>query len=115
MVRAVETGDPDSEVFIAEQEGKAAGCLHILAATDFFGLRHAHVSVIATSAAAEGTGIGRALMVHAEEWARRRNLRLLTLNVFAANTRARRFYEKAGFAPEFLKYAKPIEPHRREE
>ena len=33
---------------------------------------------------------------------------LLTLNVFAANERARRFYERAGLAPEMLKYAKPL-------
>jgi RimJ/RimL family protein N-acetyltransferase len=33
---------------------------------------------------------------------------LLTLNVFDGNTRARRFYESAGFAPETLKYAKEL-------
>ena len=64
--------------------------------------------MIATTAAAEGSGVGRALMAHAEEWTRHRDLPLLTLNVFASNTRARRFYEKAGFDPEFLKYAKPM-------
>ena len=36
---------------------------HILETTDFFGLRHGHVSVLATTAAAEGTGIGRALTI----------------------------------------------------
>jgi ribosomal protein S18 acetylase RimI-like enzyme len=75
---------------------------------DFFGRHHAHISVIATSEAAEGTGVGRALMEYAEQWARKRNLTLLTLHVFAANARARRFYEKAGMAPEFLKYAKEL-------
>ena len=108
MVRAVNAADPDAEVFIAEQNGAPAGCLYIEATTDFFGLRHAHISVIATSAAAEGTGVGRALMSHAEEWTRRRNLPLLTLNVFASNVRARRFYEKGGFDQELLKYAKPM-------
>lgn len=76
--------------------------------TDFFGRHHAHISVIATTAAAEGTGVGRALMEFAEAWARERHLPLLTLHVFAANTRARRFYERAGMAPEFLKYAKEL-------
>lgn len=108
MVNAVRAANPDAEVFIAERNGEAAGCLHIFETTDFFGLKHAHISVIATSASAEGTGVGRALMTHAEEWTRRRNLPLLTLNVFAANTHARRFYEKAGFDAEFLKYAKPM-------
>jgi RimJ/RimL family protein N-acetyltransferase len=32
----------------------------------------------------------------------------LTLNVFDANARARRFYERAGFTPEVVKYVKPL-------
>ncbi len=108
MVLAVRAGDPDAEVFIAERDGEPAGCLHIHATTDFFGLRHAHISVVATSAGAEGTGVGRSLMDHAEQWTRTRQLPLLTLNVFASNLHAREFYEKAGFDAEFVKYAKPI-------
>jgi ribosomal protein S18 acetylase RimI-like enzyme len=95
-------------VFVAEREGKPVGCLHVLATTDFFGLPHAHVSVIATSATAEGSGVGTALLEHAEAWARSRELPLMTLNVFAANTRACQFYERAGMNIEFVKYAKPI-------
>jgi ribosomal protein S18 acetylase RimI-like enzyme len=108
MRTAVRGNRPDDEVFLAFRESAAVGCLHILATTDFFGKRHAHVSVLATSQAAEGSGVGRALMAHAEEWARRRHLSLLTLNVFAANERARRFYERQGFTPETVKYVKPV-------
>ncbi|MEO6213365.1 MAG: GNAT family N-acetyltransferase [Vicinamibacterales bacterium] len=114
MLRAVQAAHVDDEVFIAERAERAeqacepAGCLHIFAVIDFFGLHHAHVSVIATSSAAEGCGVGRALLTHAEDWARARGLRLLTLNVFASNTRARRFYERAGMSVEFVKYAKAI-------
>jgi len=32
--------------------------------------------------------------------------------MFAGNARARRFYEKAGFVEEMIKYAKPIIPRR---
>jgi GNAT superfamily N-acetyltransferase len=108
MLAAVRARHRDDEVFVAEREGAPVGCLHILAATDFFGRRHAHISVIATVAAAEGSGIGRALMAHAEAWARARAFSLITLNVFAANARARRLYEATGFSPEVLKYAKPL-------
>lgn len=108
MIAAVEAGQADEQVFIAERDGEPAGCLHILADTDFFGRRHAHISVVATTAAAEGSGVGRALLAHAEAWARERGLPLLTLNVFAGNARARRVYERASFAPEILKYAKPL-------
>jgi ribosomal protein S18 acetylase RimI-like enzyme len=109
MIAAVHDGSPDNQVWLAERDGVAAGCLHVLLTTDFFGTRHAHVSVIATTAAAEGSGVGRLLMAHAEAWARERGQSLLTLNVFAANARAQRFYERAGMAPEMLRYAKRLE------
>jgi len=108
MVDALRAGHPDAEVFIAERDAAVAGCLHLVVASDFFGRRHAHVSVIATSQAAEGTGVGRALMEFADEWARGRQLPFITLNVFAANTRARRLYEKSGYGVELLNYAKPL-------
>ena len=108
MIAAVAAGDPDNDVLIAERDGKVVGCLHVLAVTDFFGLRHGHVSVIATTDAAEGSGVARALMAHAERWTTERGLPLLTLNMFAGNARARRFYEVAGFEVEMVKYAKVV-------
>jgi ribosomal protein S18 acetylase RimI-like enzyme len=108
MMDAVADGRDDSEVFIAERGGRPIGCLHILEMKDFFGDRHGHVSVLATAADAEGSGVGRALMAHAEQWTARRGLRLMTLNVFAGNARARRFYDRNGFEVEMLKYAKPV-------
>lgn len=108
MMKAVRAGHQDDEVLIAERDGTPVGCLHMISALDFFGRRHAHVSVIAVSEAVEGTGVGRALLAHAEAWARQRALPLVTLNVFAANERARRFYEQAGFEPEIVKFAKPV-------
>lgn len=109
MIASIRSGRRDDQVFLAEREGVPVGCLQVQASVDFFGRHHAHISVIATSAAAEGTGVGRALMHHAEAWARERGLSLLTLHVFAANARARRFYEQAGMAPEFLRYAKQLD------
>jgi ribosomal protein S18 acetylase RimI-like enzyme len=106
MVDALRGGQADSQVFVAERDGRVAGCLHMVVAQDFFGQRHAHLSVIAISQEAEGTGVGRALMNFADEWARARALPFITLNVFAANTRARRLYERAGYTVELLKYAK---------
>jgi GNAT superfamily N-acetyltransferase len=110
MVEAVRAALPGSEVFVADRGGVCVGCLHVLETTDFFGTPHAHISVLATTVAAEGSGVGRALLDHAEAWARSRGHSLLTLNVFAANERARRFYERAGLLPEMLKYTKPISP-----
>ena len=108
MLAAVHAGDAENDVYIAERDGEVVGCLHVLTDTDFFGMRHAHISVVATTAAAEGTGVGQALLAYAEDWARQRKLGLLTLNVFESNSRARRVYERAGFTPEILKYAKSL-------
>ncbi len=106
MLAAIRAASAASEVFIAERDGAAVGCLHMLEDVDFFGAKHAHISVVATTADAEGSGVGRALMEHAETWARRRGHTLLTLNVFAGNERARRFYERNGLEPEIVKYSK---------
>ena len=108
MLAAAANSDPDDEVLIAERDGEVVGCLHVLAVTDFFGLRHGHVSVIATTEAAEGSGVARALMAYAERWTAERRLPLLTLNMFAGNERAQRFYEQGGFQVEMVKYAKLV-------
>jgi GNAT superfamily N-acetyltransferase len=108
MIAAVRAGSPANEVLIAERGGAIVGCLHVLEETDFFGLRHAHISVVATTADAQGTGVGKALMAYAETWATARGHALLTLNVFAGNDRARGFYERGGYAPELIKYSKKL-------
>jgi ribosomal protein S18 acetylase RimI-like enzyme len=108
MLEALRSLHSDSEVFIAERNGEVAGCLHMVVAFDFFGRRHAHLSVIATSEAAEGTGVGRALMEFADAWGRARRLPFITLNVFAANRRARRLYERSGYDVELMKYGKRL-------
>ena len=109
MLEAIESASDDNEVVIAERDGVPVGCLHILVITDFFGVSHGHISVLSTTAEAEGTGVGRALIAHAEDWTRRRRLSLMTLNVFAGNERARRFYDRTGFEVEMLKYAKRVD------
>ena len=110
MMEAVRVGATDNQVLIAERDGTAVGCLHVLEMKDFFGTWHAHISVIATTTEAEGTGVGRALLDYAEAWSRQRGHALLTLNVFAANGRARQLYERAGWSAEMLKYAKWVPP-----
>ena len=92
-------------VFVAEDEqGAPAGFIHLHPATDFFTHEtHTHVSDIVVAPAAEGRGVARVLMAAADDWARSLGHRLVTLNVFEGNTRARRLYERLGYAADTLK------------
>ena len=102
-------GAPGAAVMVAEVAGERRGFLHMQTVTDFFtGEPHAHVSDIVVVAGAEGTGVGRALLEAGESWAREQGYRLVTLNVFAGNTRARAVYEHAGYAVEMSKMLKVL-------
>lgn len=68
----------------------------------------AHLEAIAVSEDAEGLGVGQALLVAAEDEARAKGAKTLTLHVFAVNRRARDFYEKSGYDGELMRYIKPL-------
>ncbi|HEX8161109.1 MAG TPA: N-acetyltransferase [Pyrinomonadaceae bacterium] len=97
-------------IFVAEGgEGQPLGFVHLVTATDYFTREaHGHISALVVAPAGEGRGVGRALMDACEEWARSRGYRLLTLNVFARNARARGFYRRLGYGEDMLKYVKEL-------
>jgi ribosomal protein S18 acetylase RimI-like enzyme len=103
--------DPQAatELFIAEYDGEPAGCLLMWTLEDYFSQDwHAHISVIAVTKVAEGKGVGRALMDHAEAWARARGHGSITLSVFDGNRRAQALYERAGFSTEMRRMTKRL-------
>lgn len=97
---ALAAGRPEAPVFVAEDgEGRPLGFVHMHELTDYFtGETHGHVSDIVVAQNGEGRGVGRALMAAGEEWSRARGHRLLSLNVFGDNVRARALYDRLGFA-----------------
>ena len=98
----------DTALLIAESD-TPLGFVFLETQVDYFtGERHGHVGIIAVDDAAEGRGIGKALLEAAGSWARTRGFRRLTLNVFAGNERARRLYEHSGFEPETLRYVRAV-------
>ena len=101
---------PANHFFVSEDpDGQRTGFLHLQLQRDFFsGVRACHVSDLAVMPAHVGRGIGRALLAHAETWARQHRCKLLTLAVFPGNTRARALYERNGFAADLLRMAKPV-------
>ena len=116
LERALHAPEPDAALLVAELDapGSAgiagvAGVAYAHAATDYFtGERHGHLAILAVAAAAEGQGVGRALLGAVEDWARARGHRFVTLHVFAANARARAVYARAGFTSDTVRYYKEL-------
>lgn len=67
-----------------------------------------YVSLLAVKEGFEGAGVATSLMKKAEEWAREQGYRLLSLDVFATNARAVKFYESAGFGTETIRLVKTL-------
>jgi GNAT superfamily N-acetyltransferase len=101
---------PEGEaLFIAELDGTPAGCAFLVTLVDYFNERpHAHLSVLAVSATAEGKGVGSALLDRSVAWAKERNSDRLTLSALVTNSRARTLYERKGFSGEYIRYVLPL-------
>ena len=97
-------------MYIAELDGKPAGCAYLVTLVDYFNLNpHAHLSVLAVSAEAEGRGVGTALIDRSIAWAKERGSDRLTLSALVTNSRARALYERKGFAGEYIRYVLPLQ------
>jgi GNAT superfamily N-acetyltransferase len=100
---------PDEAMLIAEHDGQPAGCAFLVTLVDYFNERpHAHLSVLAVTKAAEGKGVGGALLEASEQWARKQGSDRLTLSALVTNARARALYERRGFSGEYLRYVLPL-------
>lgn len=100
----------NSFLFIAEDEdGQRVGFMHLQKTLDFFtGRSNCHISDLAVAPSQEGKGVGRALLAHAETWAREHRCTLITLAVFPGNERARALYAAHGYDTDLVRMAKPV-------
>lgn len=101
----------NSFIFVIEDanDGRQVGFMHLQKNQDFFnGRTNCHVSDLAVATGFEGRGFARALLAHAEQWAREHHCHLLTLAVFPGNQRALALYEGAGYATDLKRLAKPL-------
>ena len=110
LKRALDQLPASENLFIAEDEaGERLGFLRVQKTRDFFsGRANCHISDIAVAQGCEGRGIGRALLDHAQVWAKKQRCTLITLAVFPGNARARELYERAGFGDDLLRLAKRV-------
>ncbi len=102
----------DTVTLIAEAaDGARLGYVHAEASTDSVTLEPCgYVTVLALAKEAEGQGIADRLMAGVEDWARDKGFRLLGLDVFANNRRARAFYQRLGYQEDSLRLTKPLAP-----
>lgn len=109
LEHALAATSDDAVLFVGEADGRPAGVAYAQTAVDYFtNERHGHLAIIAVAEAGEGRGVGRALIAAVERWASGRGYRFLTLNVFAGNERAKAVYERAGYAPDTIRYFKEL-------
>jgi GNAT superfamily N-acetyltransferase len=99
----------ESTLIACAQDGTRLGYIHLRPGKD--GVTDepcGYVSLLATTKEAEGSGVATHLMTAAEDWARGRGYRLLSLDVFADNRRAVDFYRRGGFKTETRRMVKPL-------
>lgn len=100
---------PGTELFIAVIDGKPVGLVAVRPDADYFtGHLRAYIELLAVAEHAGGKGIGRALMEHAEQWARQEGCLEAVLDVFADNASAIAFYRRLGYEADHLRLAKPL-------
>lgn len=107
---SIEQHGQQTTVFIAEdQDGQRLGFATVTHQNHFTGERQAYIGELATSAAAEGQGAGKALVQACEAWACEQGCRVLALATGAANTRALGFYHALGYRDEDITLVKILE------
>ena len=99
-----------THIFVAEDEDAVlVGFLHLQTTADYFThAQNCHIADLAVAPERDGQGVGSALLLFAEDWAKRHRCRHLTLAVFPGNERARALYERHGYGVDVLRMAKLV-------
>jgi len=96
--------DPARPIFIYEENGQVLGycfCIHKQYAGDpvLADRKELYIDDLCVDEACRGRGLATALYRHVTEYAKRSGCQFLTLNVWAGNDNAQRFYEHMGMTP----------------
>ena len=93
------TRDPNNELLVAESDGLVVGMLQLtyLPSLTYQGRWRAMVEGVRVAREARSGGVGRQLLEHALERARRRDCHMVQLTTDKARPDALKFYEGLGF------------------
>lgn len=109
LEHVMDHSEPDTALFVAENDGRRLGFVHLTTADDYYtNTTTAHIADVVVARDAGGQGVGGALIAFSEKWARDRGFDMLTLNVFVANAKARQLYLRLGFQEEWIRCIKRL-------
>lgn len=96
--------DPNAYLLVAEREGNVVGFLQLwfLRSVGKKGALQARLGDFFVAGNARGAGVGRRMVEHAVEIARRRGCAYIFLASHQSRADAHRFYQRLGFIPEHL-------------
>ena len=102
-------------VELTQPENKQIACLWLGNSVDqVIGDRHAYILLLYVMPEYRRQGIGKALMLHAEQWARERGDRQIALQVFQSNQPALNLYQQMHYQTQSLWMVKPLRPNSPE-
>ena len=93
--------DPNRPIFVAEKDGQVFGyafCIHQQAVNDnnLTDIKTLYIDDLCVDETARNSHIGRALYEYVLDYAKKHGYYNVTLNVWADNVNARKFYERLG-------------------
>jgi ribosomal protein S18 acetylase RimI-like enzyme len=103
---------PDAITIVAEENDSIVGFVNVSIVNETHSLlqplRFGRVGSVSVTENRRGQGIGRELMIRAQDWVTSRGGTEVRLNVWAFNTRALRMYEELGYETRSLFLAKQL-------
>ncbi len=110
LAKKLEEASAGTLILMAEDsEGTPLGFLHLQLGHDYYYKeKHAHIEDLIMTPEGEGRGITSRLISEAENWARQKGFKWITLNVFSQNHKARSIYDHLGYGEDIIKYVKVL-------
>ncbi|MEJ2795715.1 GNAT family N-acetyltransferase [Iodobacter sp. LRB] len=103
------SAQPDHVVFLAFHNEQLAGLCHIQGVRLIASDGYAEISALVVSTALQRSGIGKALVCHAKDWAISKGYERLRLRSGLHRENAHLFYEAIGFSKKKASYAFEIQ------